>query len=183
MISQLSKTDIQAESTTSNIIQESTTEQVCKSSSVKSMWDRVLVDNESDNEESDTFHLNAIESAKIELQKYSKMKRIDISEDPLLYWSLMKSELPTLANLEKVYLCSPSSSTTNEREFKVSKLIQKDRIRLTTQNVETLLFLKYNLRALSYSTYLCDAPEDFTPPNSKYYDVWDTESSESEEET
>ena len=64
----------------------------------------------------------------------------------------MKSELPTLANLAKVYLCSFSSLTTSEKEFKISKLIQKKHIRLTTKNVETLLFLKYNLRALSYST-------------------------------
>ena len=45
------------------------------------------------------------------------------------------------------------------------------------------LFLKYNLRALSYSTSLCGAPQDFIPPDSKYYDVWDPESSDSEEET
>ena len=67
----------------------------------------------------------------------------------------MKSELPMLANLAKVYLCSSSSSTKSEREFKRSKLIPKERIRLTTKNVETLLFLKYNSRALSYSTSLC----------------------------
>ena len=83
----------------------------------------------------------------------------------------MKSESPMLANLAKVYLCSLSSST-SEKEFKVSKLIQKEHIRLTTKNVETLLILKYNLRALSYSIPLCGAPEDFIPPNSKYYDVW-----------
>ena len=67
----------------------------------------------------------------------------------------MKNELPTLVNLAKVYLCSPSNSKTSEREFNISKLIQKERIRLTTKNVETLQFLKYNLRALSCSTYLC----------------------------
>ena len=78
----------------------------------------------------------------------------------------MKSKLPMLANLAKVYLCSPSSSTTSERQFKVSKLIQKEHIRKTTKNVETLLFLNYNFRALSYSTSLCGAPEDFTPLNS-----------------
>ena len=95
----------------------------------------------------------------------------------------MKSELPMLANLAKVFLCSSSSLTTSEKEFKVSKLIQKERIRLTTKNVETHLFLKYNLRALSYSTPLCGAPEDFIPPDSKYYDAWDPESLDSEEET
>ena len=110
------------------------------------------------------------------------MKQIDILEDPLLYWNLIKSKLPTLVNLAKVYICSPSSSTTNEKEFKVLKLIQKECIRLTTRNVETLLFLKYNLRAPSYSTSLCGAPEDFIPPNSKYYDVWDPESSDSDDE-
>ena len=98
------------------------------------------------------------------------MKQIDILDDPLLHWNLMKSKLPMLANLAKVYLCSPSSSTTSEREFKVSKLIQKECIRLTTKNDEALLFLKYNLRALSYSISLCGALEDFIPPNSKYSD-------------
>ena len=81
-----------------------------------------------------------------------------------------------------MYLCSSLSLTTSEREFKVSKLIENERIRLTTKNVETLLFLKYNLRALSYSTSLCGAPEDFIPPDSKYYDAWDPESSDSVEE-
>ena len=82
-----------------------------------------------------------------------------------------------------MYLCSHSSSTTSEGEFKVLKLIKNERIRLTIKNVETLLFLKYSLRALSYSTSSCGAPEDFIPPNSKYYDVWDPEFSDSEEET
>ena len=47
------------------------------------------------------------------------MKQIDILEDSLLHWNIMKSELPKLANLAKVYICSSSSSTTSKREFKV----------------------------------------------------------------
>ena len=66
----------------------------------------------------------------------------------------MKSELPTLANLAKVYLCSPSSSTASEREFKASKLIQKDRIILTTKNVDTLLFLKYNKSSFLFPIFM-----------------------------
>ena len=38
----------------------------------------------------------------------------------------------------------------SEREFKVAKNIQAQRVRLLPRNVEGLLFLKYNLRALSY---------------------------------
>ena len=34
-----------------------------------------------------------------------------------------------------------------------------------------LLFLNYNLRAVTYSTSLTSVPEHFTPPNSKTYDV------------
>ena len=38
------------------------------------------------------------------------------------------------------------------------------------KNVETLLFLKYNLRATAYKTDLPNPPADFIAPNSKCYD-------------
>ena len=91
--------------------------------------------------------------------------------DPLKFWQSMQTELPHLSNLARVYLSSPASSTTSEREFKVAKSIQNDqRARLLPKSVETLLFLKYNLRALSYSTNLDAPPSDFIRPNSKSYD-------------
>ena len=57
---------------------------------------------------------------------------------------------PVLAKLARKYLCAPASSSASEREFKVAKNIQAQRVRLLPRNVERLLFLKYNHRALSY---------------------------------
>lgn len=89
----------------------------------------------------------------------------------LIFWKANKNNLPTLSTLARAYLCPPASSTASEREFKVGKLIQKDKIRLLPKNVEMLLFLKYNLRAVSYSTELPTPPENFILPNSKMYDT------------
>ena len=51
----------------------------------------------------------------------------------------------------------------------MSKSIQKKSIRLTPKNVETVLFFKCNLRALSNLTSLCVASEGFIAPNFNYY--------------
>ena len=68
-----------------------------------------------------------------------------MSANPLDFWKLNSKELPTLAILARKYLGPRPSSSTSEREFKIGKNMQKDRIRLLPSNVETLLFLKYNL--------------------------------------
>ena len=53
----------------------------------------------------------------------------------------------------------------------MAKSIQCDsRTKLLPKNLERLLFLKYNLRALSYRTELCAPPSDFIPPNNVMYD-------------
>ena len=99
------------------------------------------------------------------------MKRIDISDDSLTFWSLLNSELPTLSSLARTYLVSPPSSTISEREFRVGKTLEKDHVNLLPKNVEVLLFLKYNLRAIDYTTSLPTVPEGFIAPNSTEYDV------------
>ena len=81
--------------------------------------------------------------------------------------------------MARTYLGSPPSSTTSEREFKVGKALQKDRINLLPKNVEMLLFLKYNLRAIDCSTSLPTVPEGFIAPNSIEYDV-DTDSADTD---
>ena len=102
------------------------------------------------------------------------MKRIGIEEDPLVFWAAHNTELPVLSSLARTYLGPPPSSTASEREFKVGKAIQKDRVNLLPKNVETLLFLKYNLRAISYTTNLLPVPEGFIAPNLKEYDATHT---------
>ena len=90
-----------------------------------------------------------------------------------------------MAIRSKVYLLFTSDKLNKSLSegAKSFKIIRKECIRLITKNVETFLFLKYILRALSYSTSLYGAPEDFILPNSKNYDVWDPETSDSKEVT
>ena len=57
------------------------------------------------------------------------------------------------------------------------------RTNLLPSNVETLLFLKYNLRALSYKPNLSSPPKDFVVPNSIMYDKVDIEGEDEEYET
>ena len=94
-----------------------------------------------------------------------KMHRIAVKENPLNLWKVHKEEFKNLASLAKIFLSTPPSSTASERECKVGKNIQKDRIRLTPENTETLLFLKYNLRATNYNINLKTPPSNFIPPN------------------
>ena len=65
-----------------------------------------------------------------------------------------------------MYLSPPPSSSASEREFQVSKSIRKDRIKLLPKNIEALLFLKDNLRAVKYTASFPEVSKDFIPPNS-----------------
>ena len=77
--------------------------------------------------------------------------------------------ITTLSKLARSYLAPPASSTISEREFKVAKSIQTaSRTRLLPKNFEMLLFLKYNLRAVSYRTEVCSPPKEFHPPQLHY---------------
>ena len=97
---------------------------------------------------------------------------VDIKANPLSFWENHQLQFPNLAKLAKLYLCPPASSTASEREFKVAKNIQTDkRARLQPKNLEKLLFLKYNLRAISYQTDLPNPSKTFSSPNSKQYDT------------
>lgn len=108
------------------------------------------------------------------------MKKINIDDNPLAFWRLNRNDLPSLATIAATYLSPPASSSAREREFKVGKSIQKDRIKLLPKNVEMLLFLKYNLRAIGHVTTLPSIPEDFTPPYSEIYDKPNYEGSNSD---
>ena len=110
--------------------------------------------------------LNITEMATKEINKYFQEKRTNINEDPLAFWRVQKNEFPLLSKLARIFLSPPPSSSASEREFKISKSLQKDRIKLLPKNLELLLFLKYNLRSINYCTDLPEVSKNFIPPNS-----------------
>ena len=90
-----------------------------------------------------------------------------MKDDPLQWWtSVGMLKYPLLANCARKYLCIPASSATSEREFKVAKNIDKPRPNLNQSNLEMLIFLKYNLRALDYDDVEGTLiPLNWTAPN------------------
>ena len=104
------------------------------------------------------------ENASKELTTYMKMNRIAVKVNPLNFWKEHREELKNLASFAKIYLSTLPSSTASEREFKFGENIQKDWLRLTPENTETLLFLKYNLRATDHNMNLTTSPSDIIPP-------------------
>jgi len=60
---------------------------------------------------------------------------------------------PEIATIALKYLSAPVSSVASEREFKVARdLANGSRTRLKPDNVEKLLFLKHNLKAIGYDS-------------------------------
>ena len=93
--------------------------------------------------------------AKIAFANYLQEPISDFSDSPLLFWHTSYTCYPELATLVNRYLTSPISSVASEREFKVARDIANgNRVQLRPQNVQKLLFLKYNLRAISYNFVL-----------------------------
>ena len=73
---------------------------------------------------------------------------------------------PLLADYARKCMCIPASSAVSEREFKVAKRIDTPRPNLNKANLEMLIFLKYNLRALDYEEIKVNVPANWTSPNS-----------------
>lgn len=68
------------------------------------------------------------------------------SGQPLIYWQENKDRFPSLARAARAFLCAPCTSVDSERLFSTAGLILDDkRNKLTSQNVEMLIFLKKNL--------------------------------------
>ena len=94
--------------------------------------------------------------AKIAIANYLQEPRSGFSDLSLLFWHTSYTRYPELATLSNRYLTSPISFVASECEFKVSRDIANgNRMQLRPQNVQKLLFLKYNLKAISHSLILC----------------------------
>ena len=79
----------------------------------------------------------------------------------------------------KTYFPPPASSTASEREFKAENGFQtQTRGRLLPANLETLVFLNYNLRSLNNVTNLENPPAGFVASNSIKYDEQQEDSEE-----
>ena len=111
-----------------------------------------------DSSESDEEHGESTDTAtpttaaEIQVDAYLTDKRIDREDDPLHYWRLREKQWPQLASLARQYLCCPIGSVSSEREFKVASDIScSKRNRLLPDNIEMLLFVKFNLRAVGYN--------------------------------
>ena len=65
------------------------------------MWDTVLVDDESDNEESDRFYINATESTTIELWRYFKLKTNRYFGRSIIILELNKKRVTNTSKLGK----------------------------------------------------------------------------------
>ena len=101
-----------------------------------------------DDEEVEVTNPNILET---ELQNYMSEPNIPRNNSPFVWWSANEHRFPNLGQLARRYLSAPMGSVASEREFKGAKRVVTGRWSLKAQNVEKLLFLKYNLRMLGYT--------------------------------
>ena len=108
-------------------------------------WDAVLVDTESSEEESCE---NTILPVRKQVSEYLKEKRVSLKSDPLDYWKSKMNQFPLISPLVRKYLSAPPASTSVERLFSVAgNTVTTKRLSLKPENLESNIFLNYNLRA------------------------------------
>ena len=68
------------------------------------------------------------------------------TQDSLLWWRVNEHRFPVLATVARAYLATPPSSVQSERIFSTAgDTLNEHRTRLTADNAERLIFLKFNL--------------------------------------
>jgi hypothetical protein len=78
-----------------------------------------------------------------ELTDYLRQETIGPEENPLLYWEQKKDVFPRLYSIACTYLLTMASSTSSERIVSSVNLIAEDkRSSLTSENIESLVFLR-----------------------------------------
>jgi hAT family C-terminal dimerisation region len=85
------------------------------------------------------------ESSRIhrEIREYLSMPVASLEENPLEFWDSSGDAFPLLKNLASTYLITTASSTASERIVSaLNFVLAKRRSRLTSENVEMLVFLK-----------------------------------------
>jgi hypothetical protein len=112
-------------------------------------------DRESDDQEERTDELNCIEQVRVEFKCYLSNK-FDINSDPLEWWKCYgESRYPLTAGLAKILLAIPATSVPSERLFSTAgNLINAKRGCLSSDNVDTILFLNKNMATFSSTVIL-----------------------------
>lgn len=85
-------------------------------------------------------------AARVEIDKYISEPLLTRTGDPILWWKERKSVYPTLFGIMLGRLCIPATSVPCERIFsKTGQICTEKRSRLTSKNVEKIIFVKHNM--------------------------------------
>jgi len=91
--------------------------------------------------------------AKLMVATYLDEPKCKSNVCPLQVWMGQCQRYPEIVTIALKHLSAPVSSVASEREFKVTRdLTNGSRTRLKPDNVEELLFLKHNLKAIGYDS-------------------------------
>ena len=142
-------------------------------------WGDILFEPAS-TDESDSEAVDEAELIRGQMDAYLKEPLLARGKDPLKWWDVHQKEYPLLVEHARKYLCIPGSSAASERVFKQTKRIEEPRPRILPKNMEMLLFIKYNLRAIGYETELPQPPSDWSPPNTNKLPLSETTAQEPE---
>lgn len=130
-------------------------------------WGDILQQEPASTDESDNDQVDECEAVHTQFSTYLKEPLLPRDKDPLIWWDCHQKEYPLLLDFARKYLCIPASSAPSERLFKKTKMIEDPRPRILPSNLEMLMFIKYNLRAVGYDTNLEPPPPEWIPPNQR----------------
>lgn len=106
-----------------------------------SIWDRIDA-----NYASHKSQIQESTSSSHELRQYFDEDPINRHSDPLAWWSKREILYPRLSLIAKKYLSMCATSVPSERVFSTAgELVSKKRNRLSSENIEKILFLNGNM--------------------------------------
>lgn len=113
----------------------------------------MMLDSSSEDESQETSENGSPDAVlKKELLSYRNKKRVNISENPLKWWSVNRSEFKILSGIARRFLSPPPASVPSEQLFSSAGLIYEPlRNRLDPEKAAILLFIKYNAPILNFS--------------------------------
>lgn len=94
-------------------------------------------------------NITEVDSFQAEIQRYVQLPQLAMHENPLVWWLNHKDDYPRLSKVAQAYLAIPASSVSSERLFSAAgRVVTKNRSRLTSRNVNAILFLNKNQQRL-----------------------------------